>query len=148
MIVMKNIKISMTPKEMVSAIIAILVIITIAVFVYGDQSRQDVKPSMFMGTYGEIKVRIMDCKYINLDVVDVLPNEGIVIGDMASYPDEMVAYVYLSQNDIQKLSIGDTIRVKGDLDYESEESPYTGNIVPTIYAGSRGNPVKITKHES
>lgn len=147
MIVMKNIKISMTPKEMVSAIIAILVIITVAVCVYGDSSRQDVKPSMFMGTYGEIKVRIMDCKYINLKIIDIDYDEGIAIGDMISYPDEMVAYVYLSQDDIQKLSVGDTIRVKGDLDYESEESPYTGNIVPTIYAGGNGNPVKITKHE-
>lgn len=146
MIVMKNIKISMTPKEMVSAIIAILVIITVAVCAY-DPSRQDVKPSMFMGTYGEIKVRIMECKYVNLKVVDIDYDEGIAIGDMISYPDEMVAYVYLSQNDIQKLSVGDTIRVKGDLDYESEESPYTGNVVPTIYAGGRSNPVKITKHE-
>ena len=137
----------MTPKEMVSAIIAILVIITVAVCVYGDSSRQDVKPSMFMGTYGEIKVRIMDCKYINLKIIDIDYDEGIAIGDMISYPDEMVAYVYLSQDDIQKLSVGDTIRVKGDLDYESEESPYTGNIVPTIYAGGNGNPVKITKHE-
>lgn len=136
----------MTPKELVSGIIAIAVIITIAICAY-NPSHQDVKPGMFMGTYGEIKVRIMDCKYINLDVVDILPNERIVIGDMPSYPDEMVAYVYLSQNDIQKLSVGDTIRVKGYLDYESEESPYTGNIVPTIYAGSYSNPAKITKQE-